>query len=559
LAAAIGIGYRFSPLITLRLNIWLNPWLDPQGNSFQIVQSLITIASGGLFGQGPGQGRPIYVPAVHTDFPFAAITEEYGFIGAFALLALFGLLVVRAWKIMRGTQSAYVMLLAGGIAVLIASQVFVIVGGNLGLIPLTGVTVPFISYGGSSLLVSFISIGLLIRMSSDNARTDHDVRQPGRNTGSSKTSTDILLRSNSKQCEGARYTVGILLVLLLSAAAVLAYWSLMHAADLTLRDDNPRKTDAERAIIRGDIVASDGALLAYSQSISTTSDYAPAQYKRRYPDVYAAPIVGYYSLVHGVGGIESFADTPLRGISSWSDKILHQAQVGQPYTTTIDSKLQYKVGAILSGTIGAAIVMDWHSGAVRALYSTPGYDPESLDQDWDTLRTREDAPLLNRATHGLYQPGALLKWFYTTNINQSAQVISTKTDWDTIDKFSLGTKVPFELDNAAVPYPVTGTYSETVGQGTLRVTPLRVAVTAAGLAANRNVIPHLTQFEADAASLPSDVLLAKYTGNAQSSSGRYVDWYVAIDATTVTVIALETASTDLSQLDKMVVRFRTKE
>lgn len=557
MVVAIAIGYRFSPLITLRINIWLNPWLDPQGSSFQIVQSLITVASGGLIGQGTGQGRPIYVPAVHTDFPFAAITEEYGFIGAIALLTLFSILVIRAWRIMRGTQSAYVMLLAGGLAVLIATQVFVIVAGNLGLIPLTGVTVPFISYGGSSLLVSFISIGLLVRMSSDNVHTDTDIKSLAGNAVTSKTSSDLVLRATSKQREATRYTVGILLALMLSAAVVLTWWSLIHASDLTARDDNPRKTDVERAIIRGNIVSRDGTILAYSQPVSTTGEYSPPVFERMYPYLFAAPVVGYYSLWHGVGGSEAVADKQLRGVSTLTDQLLHRSPVGQPYTTTIDIALQRKLSAIMSGTVGAAINMDWHSGAVLALYSTPSYDPATLDHDWDVLRTRDDAPLLNRVTHGLYQPGGLLAWLYTTKLNQNRQT-SGADAWDSTDRFELGKPVSFEFDNAAVPYPVTGSYSETIGQGTLRVTPLRIAVSAASLAANHGVTPHLTLYEAESPRQPGDTLLAQYIGSAQSSAGRYVGWYVAIDENTVTVIALESPSAELNQLLWMVAQLRSK-
>ena len=170
LAVAGGIGYFVSARVAQRLDIWLNPWADPQGNAFQVVQSLIGVASGGVLGQGINQGRPGYVPAVHTDFPFVMVGEEFGLLGALALIACFAVLCLRGWRIAltssttsNGWQAAYRRLLAGGLSTAIAVQVFVIIGGNLGLLPLTGITLPMVSYGGTSLLVSYIMVALLIQ------------------------------------------------------------------------------------------------------------------------------------------------------------------------------------------------------------------------------------------------------------------------------------------------------------------------------------------------------------------------------------------------------------
>jgi cell division protein FtsW (lipid II flippase) len=159
------VGYRLFDHVALRVDAWWNPWQEASGRSFQIVQSLLAFASGGVLGQGLGQGLPTAIPVVHTDFVFAAIGEEYGLLGAFALIACFALLVGRAFHIALGAHRPFDKLLAAGIGALFGLQALVIMAGTLRVIPLTGVTLPFVSYGGSSLLTSMIMVGLLLHIS----------------------------------------------------------------------------------------------------------------------------------------------------------------------------------------------------------------------------------------------------------------------------------------------------------------------------------------------------------------------------------------------------------
>ncbi len=556
LGLAIAVGYFFSSLIALRINIWLNPWIDPQGSAFQIVQSLIAVANGGIFGQGPGQGRPIYIPAVHTDFPFAAIGEEYGFIGALGLILLFTLLSYRAWRIARNTHSAYILLLAGGLAVLLTTQVFVIVAGNLAVIPLTGVTVPFVSYGGSSLLVSFISIGLLIRLSCDGMPA---IPATGAYTITQPASSDRVLQVTPKQLKAAEYGFLISLGMMMVLGIASAYWGVVQSATLISRPDNPRKVDVERAIDRGPILARDGTKLVYSQLAESAAPYSPPVYTRVYPVPAAAPVVGYYSLWHGIGGVEAYADLKLRGSANTIDRLLHHQQIGQPFTTTISLPLQQKVAAVMSGTTGSAVIMDWHSGQVLALVSTPIFDPSTLDADWDQLRSRADAPLLNRATQGLYQPGSLLQWFYDEDRSQSGPRMSLTNTWDSTDRFRLGHVVPFQLDNAAVPYPASATYSETIGQGTLRITPLRAAVTVARLASGHTVTPTI---EYDGSTSQPSLQLSSqprmvHTTTAVIGPGKFVAWYASADDNLVVVLAIESTSASTTSVTEMARRIRT--
>ena len=165
LGVAMALGYRLFPYVALRVDSWWNPWLDPDDTSFQIVQSLLAFASGGWFGPGLGQGLPTAIPVVHTDFVFAAIGEEYGLLGALAVLLCFGFIIHQALEIALHGLTHFQQLLAAGIGLMLGIQTLVIAAGTLKLIPITGVTMPFVSYGGSSLLTSFAMIGLLVFVS----------------------------------------------------------------------------------------------------------------------------------------------------------------------------------------------------------------------------------------------------------------------------------------------------------------------------------------------------------------------------------------------------------
>ena len=155
------LGYYFFGHVRVRAEAWLNPWQDVPGKGYQIVQSLFAMAEGGFFGTGLGLGRPDYIPAVTTDFIFSAFFEEFGFLGAVAIIIVYFLLVYRGLRIALATENSFLSLSALSITTFLGFQIFTIIGGVIKLIPLTGVTLPFMSYGGSSMVMSFISLGIL--------------------------------------------------------------------------------------------------------------------------------------------------------------------------------------------------------------------------------------------------------------------------------------------------------------------------------------------------------------------------------------------------------------
>jgi cell division protein FtsW (lipid II flippase) len=151
--------------VQLRVKVWLDPFAYAHDEGYQLVQAIYGFASGGLFGRGLGHGFSWLVPYAKSDFILSAFGEELGYVGLLALTVLFGLLVQRALKIALTTRDDFGQLLAAGLALVLGLQMFVVFGGVTRLIPLTGLTTPFLAAGGSALIANWIMVGLLLRIS----------------------------------------------------------------------------------------------------------------------------------------------------------------------------------------------------------------------------------------------------------------------------------------------------------------------------------------------------------------------------------------------------------
>jgi cell division protein FtsW (lipid II flippase) len=169
-AAGSAVLYEAVGRVQERVDIWLNPFADPQGAGYQVIRALYAYGRGGILGTGLGAGLPQVgsvpsIPAIHTDFIFAAVAEEMGMLGALAVLGLYALIAERGLRIAATAADDFRALLATGLTLVIVIQAALIIGGNLRVVPLTGITLPFVSYGGSSLLVNGAVIGLLLALS----------------------------------------------------------------------------------------------------------------------------------------------------------------------------------------------------------------------------------------------------------------------------------------------------------------------------------------------------------------------------------------------------------
>src|SRR5215216_7865296 len=278
-------GYYVIDIIHARFDAWLNPWDDPSGGAYQIVQSLLAIANGGLEGRGPGLGSPALVPVAISDFIFSAVAEETGLLGTIGLITLFGMLVVRGLRAAMRAPDLFRRLLAAGITAYLGIQTLLIVGGNLRLLPLTGVTLPFLSYGGSSLLTSFLALLCLLLI------TNHLDEEPA-----------PLLQPQPYIALGIFLTLG-----LFTAAVADGWWAVVRGPDLLTRTDNPRRTIEDRYVKRG-------MLLDRNDDPITSTAGSTGTFTRvyNYPDL--APITGYNNPIYGQAGLEASFDDYLRGM-----------------------------------------------------------------------------------------------------------------------------------------------------------------------------------------------------------------------------------------------------
>ena len=170
--ASIGsfLGYKLFNHVRVRVQIWLNPWSDISNKGYQIAQSLFAIGTYGAMGSGFNMGMSQTIPVVEKDLIFSAICEEFGVLFAIGLISIFIMIFYRSVRISLNSQNKFLGLLSSGMTSLLCFQTFLIIGGATKFIPLTGVTLPFVSYGGSSIIINFIIIGILQWVSIRNVK-----------------------------------------------------------------------------------------------------------------------------------------------------------------------------------------------------------------------------------------------------------------------------------------------------------------------------------------------------------------------------------------------------
>ncbi len=397
-------AWRLFEHVQTRVAIWLDPFADAAGRGYQLAQSLFALAAGGLIGVGPGNGLPERIPFVETDFIFSAIAEELGLLGAAAVIICFLVLTLRGLSTASRAKSDVAAFTAAGLTGALALQTFLILGGVMRLIPLTGITLPFMSYGGSSLLSTFIALALLLRAGDEGTGFDEEMRT---------TSVDAGVLG--RVALGRRLTaVASLVAVLLSALVVNLTWiQVVQARSLNNSPANSRPLAQAARNARGSIVTADGVVLAESRRT------ARRRFVRVYPEgpdgPMAAHVLGYYSQRYGIAGVEAAANDALTGTRSfrdWADVI--DAAAGRPVegddvVLTIDSRVQRVAEQQLRGRPGAIVALDPRTGAVLASASSPGYSPARIDEDWGSLTSDSRAPLIDRTRQALFPPGSTFK------------------------------------------------------------------------------------------------------------------------------------------------------
>ena len=483
LLLAVGgvLCYSLFGHVKTRIDIWLDPWQDPSGGGYQIIQSLYSLADGNLVGTGIGRGMPTLIPIVESDFIFSAIGEEMGLLGGAAVIMAFMLFAVRGIATAARAKSDVSAFTAAGLTCAISFQAFLIIAGVTKLLPLTGVTLPFISQGGSSLISSFIIVGLLLRAGDEATGHDHLI--------ANATTTSVNLsgdREAARVVRGAhvrgsfglatpesgilgrialsrRLTV-LITVFTLLFAALIANLTIIQVFDAQRIRELPSNdhTIAKSAYVqRGAIITSDGITLAESVLQDDGS------YARTYPQgSLAAHTVGYISTRYGTTGIEQTMNDTLTGhadYSNWHSALYALAGVATPGSTvvlTINSQMQRVVESALQGYRGAIVVLEPSTGAVLAKASSPTYSASDLTSAMES--SSEDGVLYDRATNALYPPGSSMKvvtlsaaldtgkYTLDTPVNAEAEIVigkGTVTNWSHQDYGTITLREAFAVSS----------------------------------------------------------------------------------------------------------------
>ena len=430
--------YQLFGHVRTRVDIWLDPFADPSGSGMQLVQSLFSLADGGLVGTGVGRGLPTLIPVVESDFIFSAVGEEMGLFGGAAVLMGFMLFAVRGLATAARAKSDMAAFTAVGLTASISFQAFLIVGGVTGLLPLTGVTLPFMSRGGSSLLSSFVIVALLMRAGDQATGRGSQIEGSGTGeTGVRSQALDAALpaidSATGQVAHGShlrarfglltpesgvlgrvalskRLTVMVTVFALLFAATIgnLTLVQVVRAADYQDMPNNNHTIARSAYVQRGSIITSDGITLAESV------EQADGSYVRTYPQgSLASHVVGYFSSQYGSSGVEATLNETLTGhadYSNWMNALNSMAGVdvpGNSVVLTIDSRIQAACERALQGYTGAIVILDPSTGAVLASASSPTYTNDQLESI--ITGGSEAGELVNRATEALYAPGSTFK------------------------------------------------------------------------------------------------------------------------------------------------------
>jgi peptidoglycan glycosyltransferase len=429
--ASVASYFMFSH-VRVRVSAWLDPWTDIDATGYQVAQSLFGIGTGGWLGMGIDSGSPTTIPYVEQDFIFSAICEEYGLIFGICLILICVNLFLEIVHVAQSIYEPFVRYMVYGLGMVYVSQVFLTIGGNSKFIPLTGVTLPLISYGGSSVLSSLIMFAIIqgcyiyyvgydIEEGADNYVDEYADYYADNNidNGYYDDYVDDSYSDNNYSDDSYYYqedayfpklhmniVAGVFAVLLIAVSGYLVHFVYYDSATVVNNSYNAKRQEIVAAqTIRGDILSADGEVLATTLE-NTGQRYYP------YGKVFAHA-VGYST--NGKMGVE--LNTNMYLVSSnislndkISDDLNDQKHMGNTVVTTFDASLQKIAYDALGAYDGAIIVTEPTTGKVLAMVSKPDFDPNEIDNIWeDIINDDSSSVLLNRATQGLYPPGSTFK------------------------------------------------------------------------------------------------------------------------------------------------------
>ena len=416
-STAAYVSYFLFSHVRVRVAAWLDPWNDIDATGYQIAQSLFGIGTGGWFGMGIDAGMPSAIPYVEQDFIFSAICEEFGVIFGICLIAVCVNLFLEIVHVAHSCYDDFMKYASYGLGIIYIVQLFLTIGGNSKFIPLTGVTLPLISYGGSSVLASLIMLSVVqgFYVNNDlyyeeeyNADDDYENWDVSGNMEYDESAEEC--RSGISALCAPRFQMnmvaGVFAGLFVAVSGYLVHYVYFDSPQVINNAYNTKRQDILAAkTIRGDILSADGQVLATTLK-DTDERYYP------YSDVFSHAI-GYAS--HGRMGVEQSANMFLVSSnislgSKLQNDLSDEKHMGNTVVTTFDARLQkiaYNAMGIYSG---AVIVTEPSSGRILAMVSKPDFDPNEIGDIWDDiLADTTSSVLLNRVTQGLYPPGSTFK------------------------------------------------------------------------------------------------------------------------------------------------------
>ncbi len=415
------VAYYLFSHVRIRVNIWLDPWADIDNKGYQIAQSLFSISGGGLFGTGLMKGSPQTIPFCEKDFIFSSVTEEMGIIFAVCMLLVCISSLIEMFRISALIHDMFYRLIVFGLAISLSIQTFRTVGGGIKFIPLTGVTLPLVSYGGTSLLVSmvmyYLVLSVYIRLRTEKGdrlyKFHVERKEIPIEKKEKKESKFVILFKPILSFERKKHVYISLSIFLVLFTGVIGYFLGFYFLNRTKLINNSyskQEANLSKEVLRGNVLSEDGVVLAYSD-ISDNGEQI-----RHYPYGNAFCHVVGYSLL-GKSGIEYDENYYL---ATSGDNVIDRAQYkqlqgmgrGNNVVSTVDFDLQKTADELLGDRSGAVILTDVKTGKILALVSHPGFDPNNIENIWDTLvEDKDNSALVNRVTQGLYPPGSTFKIF----------------------------------------------------------------------------------------------------------------------------------------------------
>lgn len=403
-AGAAVLSYQIFAHVRVRVTAFLDPFAVIEHEGYQVTQSLFAIGTGGFAGMGLTQGLPSSIPVAESDFIFSAISEELGAVFGICIILICLSSFIMFINISVKFKDPFYKIMALGLSAMYILQVFLNIGGAIKCIPSTGVTLPLVSYGGSSVLSSILMFSIIQGMYVLHMRREEQVEATASNEQEGVESEEDNKRFYNKKILSLTYIFSGVLFLVIG---YYSYFVVAQGKTYINNTYNKRQDLLASYLTRGKILSEDGQILA--QTIVLEDGYEERVYP--YGRVFSH-VVGRIS--RGMTGIEQAESFTLltchqNSLEQIMTTLAGKKNDGDNVITTLNAKLQQVAYDALGDNQGSVVVLEPSTGKILVMVSKPDYNPNTIDKEWKRLNSAPESPLLNRTTQGLYAPGSTFK------------------------------------------------------------------------------------------------------------------------------------------------------